>query len=213
MSKRKEPARESTSGSVDASARERILKAAILRFSANSYEATTLRDLATDVGVDVAYVHRCFGSKEKLFSEALHATLQPARIFRANANELTHTLTKEVLRQPGADEILPLDIAFRSFSSPDASRVLHDVVMQELIAPIRERRTEVSERQAALVIAFLGGLSILRNVIRAEPVLEKEGGELEEFITRIVETVFGDEFRSRIEDHESHSGKAPRSLD
>lgn len=38
--------------------RERILKAAILRFSAHSYDNTGLRDIAADVGVDMAYVHR-----------------------------------------------------------------------------------------------------------------------------------------------------------
>ena len=33
--------------------RERILKAAILRFSTHSYEETGLRDIAADVGVDI----------------------------------------------------------------------------------------------------------------------------------------------------------------
>ena len=57
--------------------RERILKAALLRFSTHSYEETGLRDIASDVGVDMAYVHRSFGSKEKLFREAVKAMLRP----------------------------------------------------------------------------------------------------------------------------------------
>jgi len=43
---------------------DRILAAAVKRFATNSYEATGLRDIASDAGVDVAYVHRRFGSKE-----------------------------------------------------------------------------------------------------------------------------------------------------
>lgn len=39
----------------DDTTRERILKAAMLRFSTHSYEETGLRDLAADVGVDSAY--------------------------------------------------------------------------------------------------------------------------------------------------------------
>ncbi len=54
--------------------RDRILKAAILRFSTHSYDHTGLRDIAADVGVDMAYVHRSFGSKEKLFYEAVKAS-------------------------------------------------------------------------------------------------------------------------------------------
>ena len=61
--------------------RERILKAAMLRFSTYSYEETGLRDIATDVGVDTAYVHRSFGSKEKLFREAVDAIVRPEMWF------------------------------------------------------------------------------------------------------------------------------------
>jgi AcrR family transcriptional regulator len=43
--------------------RDRILNAAMERFSRTSYEQTGLRDIAADVGVDVAYVHRCFARK------------------------------------------------------------------------------------------------------------------------------------------------------
>lgn len=88
--------------------RERILKAAILRFSTHSYEATGLRDLAADVGVDVAYVHRCFGSKEKLFREALKASMKPERLFGEEGDMATF-LAREMMRERDADEIGSLD--------------------------------------------------------------------------------------------------------
>ncbi|WLS00682.1 TetR/AcrR family transcriptional regulator [Shinella sumterensis] len=102
--------------------RERILKAAMLRFSTHSYEETGLRDIAADVGVDMAYVHRSFGSKEKLFREAVDAIVRPEMWFVGEPGELHQSLSDEVLSEKGVDEIRPFDIIVRSFSSPEASR-------------------------------------------------------------------------------------------
>ena len=51
--------------------RARILAAARVRFSRDAYENVGTRDIAADAGVDAALVNRYFGSKEKLFDEAI----------------------------------------------------------------------------------------------------------------------------------------------
>ncbi|MGV6876330.1 TetR/AcrR family transcriptional regulator [Pseudochelatococcus sp. B33] len=190
------------------STRERILKAAMLRFSAHSYEETGLRDVAADVGVDPAYVHRCFGSKEKLFLEAVRATTQPERLFSKDADELAPTLAAELLAERGENEIRSLDIVIRSFSSPAASRVLRDSLMEDFVCPLMRKRGQVSEKRAALVAAFLIGAGILRNVIRADPLLELDGRELEEIIVQTIEELMsgdaapdGDAQRAPVPDH------------
>ncbi|MCX8999874.1 TetR family transcriptional regulator [Rhizobiaceae bacterium BDR2-2] len=170
----------------DDTTRDRILKAAMLRFSAHSYEDTGLRDLAGDVGVDMAYVHRSFGSKEKLFYEAVKATLQPARVFAADRDELPAALAQEILTGRGANEIRSLDILVRSFSSPDASRVLHRVMSDDFIAPLVAKCEGVGQQRAALVGAFLVGVGILRDVIGAESLQEGEGGTLERLISQVI---------------------------
>lgn len=175
----------------DDTTRERILKAAMLRFSTHSYEETGLRDLAADVGVDPAYVHRCFGSKEKLFYEAVKATLRAERVFAGEADDLPSTLAKEVLMERGANEIRPLDIVIRSFSSPEASRVLRDLLMEDFIDPLIEKRQRLSKRRAALVGALLAGVGILRDVIRAEP-LQSGEGEIEVLIARAIDGLMSD---------------------
>jgi AcrR family transcriptional regulator len=197
MAKNKDATAAPTSAKIDASTRERILGLAIQRFSVNSYESTSLRELASAVGVDVAYVHRCFGSKEKLFAEAIRATIQPERVLGADVADIVTTLARDALQRADPDEVRPLDIVYRSFSSPDASRVLHDVIMQDLVAQIAERRPDASEREATLVIAFLAGLGILRDVIRAEPVLDKKGGELEMIVNDVIEGILSGAFRKR----------------
>ncbi|WP_454685435.1 TetR/AcrR family transcriptional regulator [Ancylobacter moscoviensis] len=177
----------------DDTTRERILKAAMLRFSTHSYEETGLRDLAADVGVDSAYVHRCFGSKEKLFYEAVKATLQPERVFAGEADDLPSALAREVMVERGANEIRPLDIVIRSFSSPDASRVLRDLLMEDFIAPLTKKRRSLSPQSAALIGAFLAGVGILRDVIRADPLLDGDGGEVEKIIARTIGGLMSDD--------------------
>ena len=58
-----------------AATRHSILVAATRRFLQDSYECVGLRDIAGDVGVDVALVSRYFGSKEELFREVLRGDI------------------------------------------------------------------------------------------------------------------------------------------
>lgn len=55
-----------------ASAKARILRAAMLLFARQPFSETSLREIATEAQVDVAYVHRAFGSKIEIFQQALH---------------------------------------------------------------------------------------------------------------------------------------------
>ena len=145
--------------------RERILKAALLRFSTHSYEETGLRDIASDVGVDMAYVHRSFGSKEKLFREAVKAMLRPEVWLVGDPSELHVSLAKDVLAEKGANEIRSFDILARSFSSPEASRVFRELIDDGFVKPFASKCPLMSEQRASMIAAFLAGVSILRHVI------------------------------------------------
>ncbi|WP_018267634.1 TetR/AcrR family transcriptional regulator [Methylosinus sp. LW4] len=68
--------------------RERILQAALARFGSASYEDVKLRDIAAEFGVDVALVHRAFGSKEQLFAAALTASGERERQIVAEGRSL-----------------------------------------------------------------------------------------------------------------------------
>lgn len=154
--------------------RQRILKAAMLRFSSQSYESTGLRDIASDVGVDMAYVHRSFGSKENLFRAAVEATLMPDSWLVAEPADLHRSLVADLLADKGADEIRPFDIVVRSFSSPDASRVLHEIMEENFVGPFVSKCPQVSKERASMIVAVLAGVGIFRDVVNA-PALQ--GGE------------------------------------
>ena len=177
------------SAPIKLSTRERILNAAIARFSRHSYEATGLRDIAADVGIDVAYVHRSFGSKERLFAAAVESSLQPERFFAGNTADLAVDLTNQVLaRDPvrDANEIGPLDIVVHSLSSPEAASVLREVVVRNFISPLAEKLEMSSQTPASLIASLLLGVGILRSVLGVAPLCDADRAALLQMLTELV---------------------------
>lgn len=176
----------------DDSTKDRILKAAMLRFSLHSYEETGLRDIAADVGVDMAYVHRSFGSKENLFRAAVAAIFRPELTFAGDPKLLHHTLAQEALADVGANEIFPLCIIIRSFSSPDASRVLRELIVDNFTKPLSDKR-KISPERAALLAAFLSGVRIAKDVILLPELQKSNNAKLEGLLTQIIAYLLGEE--------------------
>lgn len=165
--------------------RQRILDAAISRFASHSYEDAKLRDIAADVGVDVAYVHRCFGSKANLFAEAIKATGQTDRWLDEPPQRLAEALTRSIFARDGAPsrgEIRPLDIVIRSLTSPEATGVLRELILADVVEPLAGKLGQSGRQKAALIVAFLAGIGILRTVLGVEPLVEADGDELEALI-------------------------------
>lgn len=176
------------------STRTRILDAAIRRFARFSYEETGLRDIAEDVGVDVAYVHRSFGSKERLFAEAIRTTAQADRILAHGTDSLAARLANRLVTHdspPVEHQVKPLDIAIRSLSSPAAAPVLRGFVMDEIITPLGAMLEPPDPRRAALVMALLAGMGILRDVLQIGPFVDGDDGELETLLTEAIATLMG----------------------
>ncbi|HNK15897.1 MAG TPA: TetR family transcriptional regulator [Nitrospira sp.] len=172
--------------------RDRILNAAILRFARSSYETVGLRDIAADARVDVAYVHRCFGSKERLFAESLEATMEPAKLFAGPAGDIAGFLAKQIFARDGGrgrNTVGPLGIIIRSLSSSEASRVLREFTRDDIIRPLAEKIGQEADTRAAVITALLAGIGILRNVLRIDPLTEVEGGELEKLITQTISDI------------------------
>ena len=158
------------------SSRERILKAAVKRFSQNSYERTSLRDIAGDVGIDVSYVHRCFGSKEKL--DLIAGT--PEEIAASMAQRAVSS------RPPKGHA---LGIFIHSISSPEALPILRQFVLETAIEPLSGRIGDASARRATLAMALLTGVTLFRNVIRVKPFVESDEDELRALIAGVLGAV------------------------
>lgn len=178
--------------------RQQILEAAILRFARQSYEDTSLRAIAADVGVDVAHVHRSFGSKELLLAEAVRATIQPERFIGGPPRLLAAKLSAELLSHKAPrdnDEVGPLDILMHSLSSTEASAVLHETILADFIEPISKMTSPPSTQRAALIAAVLLGIGVLREVLAIEPLLDCEDGELQQLTVQLLKVLIGDRLR------------------
>jgi AcrR family transcriptional regulator len=174
--------------------RRRILEAAMLRFAQHTYEETKLRDIATDVGVDVALVHRSFGSKEKLFAEVVNVAFQPQRLLGGERSELKARLTARVM-EPSLDQVIrvidPLDILVRNLVSPEAIPLLRDALFRDVITPLVPKLDDPAPQRAALLAACVAGISIFRHVLRTEPLQAEVDDHLELLIANIIDVCVG----------------------
>lgn len=102
------------------SAKARILQASILLFARMPFSETSLRDIAAEAKVDVAYVHRAFGSKSEIFRQALEATAALDEVFTPDGNPagLIDRITERAfLRDPQCiRDVEPLHLVLQSSS-------------------------------------------------------------------------------------------------
>jgi AcrR family transcriptional regulator len=169
--------------------RQRILKAALVRFAQVSYDEVGLRDIALDVGVDVALVHRSFGSKEQLFAEAFKAAIQSKRLLASKKTELSAVLAENIFERandPTSAHIDALQIFVHSLSSPQTREVLRAFVVKDFIRPLAAKLDDRALQRAALTTACLVGISILREVLRVKPLLDGSRAESQPLIEKIL---------------------------
>jgi AcrR family transcriptional regulator len=169
--------------------RLRIFDAALIRFGQASYEEVKLRDIAADVGVDVALVHRSFGSKEQLFAEVLEVAVQSNRLLTSETADLSAVFAKNIFERdadPGSDHMDALQIFIHSLSSPQAREVLRAFVLRDFIRPLAAKLTDLAPQRAALFVACLTGINILRNVLDVAPLRAGDRAEMEPLIERIL---------------------------
>lgn len=165
--------------------RQRILVAASSRFAQGSYEEVKLRDIAADVGIDVALVHRSFGSKEQLFAAVLMAASPANELLASDREELAAVFANNIFALQSTDA---LQIALRSLSSPQARDVLRGHSMIDFIGPLIAKLDDPARQQrAALFTACLLGIGILRDVLQIEALND----ETRELSQPLIEKILG----------------------
>jgi len=173
-----------------AATKQAMLEAAHGRFLQESYENVGLRDIAGDVGVDVALVSRYFGSKEELFREVLgmgrKEDILPAEMTRA---EISAYLARLFVQQ-GGDENEHVErrlIMLRSASSPTASAIVRETLRKDVLRPLAEKLGgECAELRASSLMAVWMGMTIMRTVMTVEPLCGR-GDDIEHRIRQLFE--------------------------
>lgn len=151
--------------------RAAMLEAARQRFLRESYENVGLRDIARDVGVDVALVSRYFGSKEELFREVLRHDHGDNKFeIDVTPEELPAYLTHlfqekdDVEDREHAERLI---MVLRSASSPQAAAIGHDIIHNDVLDPLADLLgggEEAQNRAGMAVLILLGGL-VMRSIM------------------------------------------------
>lgn len=168
-----------------AATREALLQAARSRFTRLGYDSTTLRDVAADVGVNLALIKRYFDSKEGLFKAALAST--PRFLGRegeipsdraALAEALSRQLSAGAWPEFGEHPVLML-LRVSGDERVDSLRrqALQDFSRQVLEASGAQDDDELLLR-AQLVVALGIGVAVVRSAVGLQPLSEATADDL-----------------------------------
>jgi AcrR family transcriptional regulator len=173
--------------------RAALLAAARLRFARDGYEATNLRDIAADAGVNVALIPRYFGSKEGLFQAVV--AFDRSRLVQAvqgPPEHLAERLLKNALVDPvGRDHDLFVTL-LRSSDYPPAAeyiRTLLDLLSADLAT---QTAAPDADLRADLVVAFLTGIVVLRRLIGKARLSEATASMLLPHFQRVLSALLSD---------------------
>ncbi len=176
------------------STRAQIVAAAAARWAAAGYDATSLRQIAADAGVDPALVRRFFGNKEGLFTEVASALINPGAVVAAVAGGPPELAAERLLRyylgllgdvgQPG-----PLLGVIRSaVTSEHAAAVMRRFLAERVFSAIAAALgADQPELRGSLVASQLVGLAVTRYAVRLEPLAAAGTGELVQWYAPVLQ--------------------------
>jgi len=155
--------------------RAAILAVARRRFATRGYDATSLRAIATEAGVDPALLIHYFGSKEGLFVAAMGFAFAPSELYGDlspdDLGEAVASLAGAYLHAIDSDKSrnAMLGLVRSAVSNERAATMLREFVTTELL----DRIAALSDRpdaslRASLLAAQLVGIAVLRHVVRVE---------------------------------------------
>ncbi|MEV1178925.1 TetR family transcriptional regulator [Nonomuraea sp. NPDC049784] len=169
--------------------REEIVSAAALAFSTGGYEATSMRQVAADAGVDPALVRRFFGGKEQLFSAVVTSVFQPeqavAMLLDGPRGKLGERLAGYVLGLLGAvDRPGPVLGLMRSAATSEhAAALIREFLANDMLGKLTQKLgVDHPELRAALAASQLVGLAIARYAVRVDALIASEPGELIDWV-------------------------------
>jgi AcrR family transcriptional regulator len=164
-----------------AATRQAILASARVAFARAGYEGTGVREIARGAGVTAMLVNRYFGSKVKLFEEAVVETMATTavimpEILKAPASGKAIATALVSITNTGATPLAGFQIMLRSASSEVAA-----AIGREQIEKFHHKKIagalhgEMAAQRAAVLLSLIAGFQMMRQMIglrslsRAEP--------------------------------------------
>ena len=156
--------------------RERIADAARRLFAERGFDRTSIRAVAAEAGVDPALVHHYFGTKQRLFLEAVDFPIDAVRSLELlsvdDVDGVGERLVRFALQLWDDPVVLPrlLGVLRSAVTDAEAARMLAVLfTRQGPVQLVRSLGTDQPDLRAALVGTQLVGLAVARHVLRVEP--------------------------------------------
>jgi AcrR family transcriptional regulator len=157
--------------------RESILEVARRLFADKGFDATTVRAIASDAGVDPAMIHHYFGTKEELFRQSLSIPFDPTteipKIVAEGLDRAGENLIRMFVRvwdSPlgGAGAALIRSAMSNEWTIRLLREFLTTQILRRVIAELKLDPAEAPLR-ASLVASQLAGLAMMRYIVKLEP--------------------------------------------
>jgi AcrR family transcriptional regulator len=166
--------------------RAAILDSAESLFSARGYAATSLRQIADEVGVNPAMIHYYFGSKRALLQQVLERTLEPLAnaiagmkaAAQAPVEEITSLLLKTFGEHPGLPTLIVREVLlpgglmqdhFLEFLAPRLGGSIPDLIEKEQLEGRISR--DLDSHFCSLILLSLCAFPFIAREL-AEPALQ-----------------------------------------
>lgn len=145
----------------------RIALAAQDVFATKGYSHAGLREIAALCEVAPSLIIKHFGSKARLFEEALAAAIVPIRQFQQDRSRIGEAIVASVL-DPESRMLAPAMIAL-AVGDPESRSIAEKVVTEQIVSPMAEWLGTADAREKAIsILAMTTGFSIhLRNMDHA----------------------------------------------
>lgn len=147
--------------------RSDILSAAQTLFSQHGYDGASLRDIAALAGVNVALVNRYFGSKERLFVEAVGERFILGDLIEGDRAGFGERLARHVIEKDEAGRLDSVAALLVSAPNGQAADFLREQLESQFIHPLAAwlggKNTKL---RASMIASELLGLVMLRDIVR-----------------------------------------------
>ncbi|MBG0739265.1 TetR family transcriptional regulator [Paeniglutamicibacter antarcticus] len=166
--------------------RATILDSARKLFAEQGYDATSMRAIARDAGVDSALVHHYFRDKDELFVSCIELPADPESVLAAVARTVPEVRGETLLRavlglwESSAQPALIALLRGAVSSAPNAE-LLRQVLTKRIIAALlTDLAGNAADRQlrGALAASALIGLLMTRYILKLEPLVSASGEEV-----------------------------------
>jgi AcrR family transcriptional regulator len=203
-----------------ADTRAAIRDAARTRFLSQGYQSVTLRQIASDAGVDVALIAYYFGSKQGLFGDAMALPINPAEVVTSLLDGDPATLAERLLRSlisiwDSADVGAQLQaVAFTALADSNMLQLISDGIAREIVNRITDHFGKPDgELRAGAFTTQIVGLIFSRYILKIEPVASMAPDEIVDLFGPVFQLALdpGPSPRPRSTKIATAKGRQPRS--